>query len=129
VETSAALGFGFRCGFLGLLHMEIIQERIHREYNLGVISTTPSIVYKVHLKDGQVLSVDNPSRFPDPMDIEHVEEPYVKVYVMFPKTYLGDIIELCKSKRGEYKRRNTLTPRKSNKNSRCRSLRLTNFYD
>ncbi len=103
VETSAALGFGFRCGFLGLLHMEIIQERIHREYNLGVISTTPSIVYKVHLKDGQVLSVDNPSRFPDPMDIEHVEEPYVKVYVMFPKTYLGDIIELCKSKRGEYK--------------------------
>lgn len=101
-ESSAALGYGFRCGFLGLLHMEIIQERIAREYNLGVISTTPSIVYKVYDKLGKMMEVDNPSRYPDEQYIEKVEEPYVKVYVMIPKTYLGEIIELCKSKRGEY---------------------------
>jgi len=101
-ESSAALGFGFRCGFLGLLHMEIIQERLQREYNLSVISTTPSIIYKIYLKEGDVQEVDNPVRYPDPMTIEHVEEPYVKIYIMFPKDYLGDMMELCKAKRGEF---------------------------
>lgn len=101
-ESSAALGFGFRCGFLGLLHMEIIQERLHREYDLSVISTTPSIIYKIYDKEGRVRNVDNPSKYPDPQTIEYVEEPFVKVYVMFPKDFLGDMIELCKAKRGEY---------------------------
>jgi len=101
-ETSAALGFGFRCGFLGLLHMEIIQERLQREYDLSVISTTPGIVYKVHMNGGQVVDIDNPTKYPEPHNVEFVEEPYVKVYVMFPKLYLSDIIELCKAKRGEY---------------------------
>lgn len=101
-ETSAALGFGFRCGFLGLLHMEIIQERLQREYDLSVISTTPGIVYKVHLHGGEVVDIDNPSRYPEPHTIDFVEEPYVKVTVMFPKAFLSDAIEFCKSKRGEY---------------------------
>jgi len=101
-ESSAALGFGFRCGFLGLLHMEIIQERLEREHNLAVISTTPSIVYRVYDKNENILKIDNPSKYPEPQFVSHVEEPYVKVYVMFPKEFLGDMIELCKSKRGEY---------------------------
>jgi len=102
-ESSAALGYGFRCGFLGLLHMEIIQERLHREYNLSVISTTPSIAYRIYDKNGNVEVIDNPSKFPNPMNIDYAEEPYVKIYIMFPKQYLGEIIELCKSRRGEYK--------------------------
>ena len=101
-ESSVALGFGFRCGFLGLLHMEIIQERLHREYDLGVISTTPSIIYRVYGKDGSILSVDNPSKFPESNLIDYVEEPYVKVFMMFPKEYLGDMIEMCKTRRGEF---------------------------
>jgi len=101
-ESSAALGFGFRCGFLGLLHMEIIQERLHREYNLGVIATIPSIVYKVHDKTGKTKEVDNPVRYPEPQNIEYVEEPFVKIYLMFPKDYLGDMMEVCKSRRGEF---------------------------
>ena len=111
-ESSAALGYGFRCGFLGLLHMEIIQERVHREYDLNIISTTPSVIYKVYDTKGSVLSVDNPSKYPDPQMIEHTEEPFVKVNIIFPKDYLGDLIELCKSKRGEYASTNFLDPAK-----------------
>ncbi|MCL6588207.1 MAG: translation elongation factor 4 [Anoxybacillus sp.] len=99
-ETSQALGFGFRCGFLGLLHMEIIQERIEREFNIDLITTAPSVVYKVYLTDGTELQVDNPSNMPDPQKIERVEEPYVKATVMVPNDYVGAVMELCQGKRG-----------------------------
>lgn len=99
-ETSQALGFGFRCGFLGLLHMEIIQERIEREFNIDLITTAPSVVYKVYLTDGTELQVDNPSNMPDPQKIDRVEEPYVKATVMVPNDYVGAVMELCQGKRG-----------------------------
>jgi len=111
-ESSATLGYGFRCGFLGLLHLEIIQERLHREYGLDLISTTPSVIYKIYDKFGKVSHVDNPSKYPDLQTIEMIEEPYVKVHIIFPKDYLGDMIELCKSKRGEYKSTTFLDPKK-----------------
>lgn len=111
-ESSVALGFGFRCGFLGLLHMEIIQERLHREHNLSVISTTPSIIYKIYYKEGKTLEVDNPSKYPDVLLIDYVEEPYVKVYMMFPKDYLGDMVELCKARRGNFVSTEFLDPQK-----------------
>ncbi|KOO43862.1 translation elongation factor 4 [Priestia koreensis] len=99
-ETSQALGFGFRCGFLGLLHMEIIQERIEREFKIDLITTAPSVIYDVHLTDGESLRVDNPSNMPDPQKIDHVEEPYVKATVMVPNDYVGAVMELCQKKRG-----------------------------
>ncbi|WP_053367194.1 translation elongation factor 4 [Bacillus sp. FJAT-27245] len=99
-ETSQALGFGFRCGFLGLLHMEIIQERIEREFKIDLITTAPSVIYHVLLTDGTELSVDNPSNMPDPQKIDHVEEPYVKATMMAPNDYVGAIMELCQHKRG-----------------------------
>jgi GTP-binding protein LepA len=99
-ETSQALGFGFRCGFLGLLHMEIIQERIEREFNIDLITTAPSVIYDVHLTDGESLKVDNPSNMPDPQKIDHVEEPYVKASIMVPNDYVGAVMELCQKKRG-----------------------------
>ncbi|MBA2869834.1 GTP-binding protein LepA [Anoxybacillus calidus] len=99
-ETSQALGFGFRCGFLGLLHMEIIQERIEREFNIDLITTAPSVIYKVYLTDGTEVQVDNPSNMPDPQKIERVEEPYVKATIMVPNDYVGPVMELCQSKRG-----------------------------
>lgn len=99
-ETSQALGFGFRCGFLGLLHMEIIQERIEREFNIDLITTAPSVVYKVYLTDGTEVQVDNPSNMPDPQKIDRVEEPYVKATVMVPNDYVGAVMELCQGKRG-----------------------------
>ncbi|ANB59031.1 elongation factor 4 [Anoxybacillus sp. B7M1] len=99
-ETSQALGFGFRCGFLGLLHMEIIQERIEREFNIDLITTAPSVVYKVYLTDGEEVQVDNPSNMPDPQKIDRVEEPYVKATVMVPNDFVGAVMELCQSKRG-----------------------------
>ncbi|WP_315905818.1 translation elongation factor 4 [Priestia koreensis] len=99
-ETSQALGFGFRCGFLGLLHMEIIQERIEREFKIDLITTAPSVIYDVHLTDGGSLRVDNPSNMPDPQKIDHVEEPYVKATVMVPNDYVGAVMELCQKKRG-----------------------------
>ncbi|WP_027407858.1 translation elongation factor 4 [Anoxybacteroides tepidamans] len=99
-ETSQALGFGFRCGFLGLLHMEIIQERIEREFNIDLITTAPSVVYKVYLTDGTEVQVDNPSNMPDPQKIDRVEEPYVKATVMVPNDFVGAVMELCQGKRG-----------------------------
>ncbi|MBA2873540.1 translation elongation factor 4 [Thermaerobacillus caldiproteolyticus] len=101
-ETSQALGFGFRCGFLGLLHMEIIQERIEREFNIDLITTAPSVVYKVYLTDGTEVQVDNPSNMPDPQKIDRVEEPYVKATIMVPNDYVGAVMELCQSKRGNF---------------------------
>ncbi|MFK8003553.1 MAG: translation elongation factor 4 [Polyangiales bacterium] len=102
-ETSDALGFGFRCGFLGLLHMEIVQERIEREYNLDIITTAPTVVYKVHLNDGSVVDVENPSRLPDTGLIDHIEEPYFEVAIHVPSDYVGAVIRLCQNRRGEQK--------------------------
>lgn len=101
-ETSQALGFGFRCGFLGLLHMEIIQERIEREFNIPLITTAPSVIYDVHLTNGELLKVDNPAHMPDSQKIEQVEEPYVKATIMVPNDYVGAVMELCQNKRGNY---------------------------
>ena len=103
LESSVALGFGFRCGFLGLLHMEIIQERLEREYNLDLITTAPNVVYRVTKTNGEVLMVDNPLDYPDPADIQLAEEPYVKVNLMAPQEYVGNIMELATSRRGEFK--------------------------
>jgi GTP-binding protein LepA len=102
-ESSVALGFGFRCGFLGLLHMEIIQERLEREYNLDLITTAPSVIYRVTKTDGQVILVDNPLNYPDPVLIEQAEEPFVKASIITPPEYVGNIMELCQDRRGEYK--------------------------
>ena len=99
-ESSAALGFGFRCGFLGLLHMEIIQERLRREYNMDIIATYPSVIYHVFLKSGEKINVDNPVFLPDPSTIEHIEEPMIKCRIMTPSTYIGDVMNLVMSKRG-----------------------------
>ncbi len=101
-ETSQALGFGFRCGFLGLLHMEIIQERIEREFNIDLITTAPSVIYEVHMTDGESIKVDNPSMMPDPQKIERIEEPYVKATIMVPNDYVGAVMELCQLKRGNF---------------------------
>lgn len=102
-ETSQALGFGFRCGFLGMLHMEIIQERLEREYNLELITTAPSVIYEVHQTDGSVFSMDNPAQLPPIQKIERIEEPYVEVNIMVPKDYVGGVMELSQEKRGEFK--------------------------
>ncbi len=102
-ETSLALGFGFRCGFLGLLHMEIIQERLEREYNLDLITTAPSVIYKVTKTDGEVVYIDNPSNYPDPAHIEIAEEPMVKSNILVPSEFVGNIMELCKERRGVFK--------------------------
>ena len=102
-DSSVALGFGFRCGFLGLLHMEIIQERIEREFNLDIITTAPSVSYKVHKTDGEELFVDNPSHLPEQTDIEYMEEPVVKAEIYSPPEYIGSIMDLCQEKRGVFK--------------------------
>lgn len=102
-DTSVALGFGFRCGFLGLLHMEIIQERIEREFNLDIITTAPSVSYLVHKTDGEQFFVDNPSHLPDPADIDYMEEPMVKAEIFSPPEYIGSIMDLCQDKRGVFK--------------------------
>ena len=103
LESSIALGFGFRCGFLGLLHMEIIQERLEREYNLDLITTAPNVVYRITKNTGEVLMVDNPLDYPDPMDIQLAEEPYVKASLIAPQEYVGNIMDLATSRRGEFK--------------------------
>jgi len=103
LETSIALGFGFRCGFLGLLHMEIIQERLEREYNLDLITTAPNVVYRVTKLDGTVLMVDNPLDYPDPAEIQLAEEPFVKASLIAPQDYVGNIMDLCQQRRGEFK--------------------------
>ena len=100
METSVALGFGFRCGFLGLLHMEIAQERLEREFNLQLITTAPSVVYQVHLKKGAVISVDNPSQLPSPIEIEYIEEPYIRARILTPQEYVGGIMKLAQERRG-----------------------------
>ena len=102
-ESSIALGFGFRCGFLGLLHMEIIQERLEREYNLDLITTAPNVVYRVTKTNGEVIMVANPLDYPDPMEIQLAEEPFVKANLMAPQEYVGNIMDLCTSRRGEFK--------------------------
>ena len=107
-ETSIALGFGFRCGFLGLLHMEIIHERLEREFGLALVRTAPSVMYRVHLKTGEDVYVDNPAHLPEPNDIERIEEPYVNIDIIVPRDYIGNAMELCQKRRGVYKRMNQL---------------------
>ena len=101
-ETSQALGFGFRCGFLGLLHMDVIEERLEREFDLELIATAPSVVYHCYLTDGTMQTIDNPAELPSPQHIDHIEEPYVKASIMTPQEFVGPIMELCQAKRGEY---------------------------
>jgi len=101
-ETSIALGFGFRCGFLGLLHLEIVQERLEREYNLDIVTTAPGVVYKVHKTDGQVIEITNPSNLPDPSEIESMEEPVVSAEIMVTTEFVGAIMNLCQERRGIY---------------------------
>jgi len=107
-ETSIALGFGFRCGFLGLLHMEIIHERLEREFGLALVRTAPSVMYRVHLKTGEDVYVDNPAHLPEPNNIERIEEPYVNIDIIVPRDYIGNAMELCQKRRGVYKRMNQL---------------------
>ena len=111
-ETSTALGFGFRCGFLGLLHMEIIVERLEREFDLGVITTSPSVIYKVVLVDGTVEMIQNPSNLPDIIKIDHIEEPIVKADIMIPKEYVGSIMEICQERRGKMLHMEYITPQR-----------------
>ena len=102
-ESSVALGFGFRCGFLGMLHMEVIQERLEREFDLDLVTTLPSVIYHVYKTDGTMVTVDNPHNYPDPAAIEHAEEPYVKVNIIAPNEYVGNIMPMCQDRRGEFK--------------------------
>ena len=102
-ETSQALGFGFRCGFLGLLHMDVVQERLEREYNLDLIATAPSVIYHCYLSDGTMIPVDNPAKMPDAARIDHIEEPFVRAEIMVPDAYIGGVMDLCQHKRGIYK--------------------------
>ncbi len=101
-ETSVALGFGFRCGFLGLLHLEVVQERLEREYNLDLVTTAPSVIYKVHKTDGEVIDLTNPTNLPDPSEIDYMEEPIVNAEIMVTKDFVGPIMELCQERRGRY---------------------------
>ncbi|WP_136439387.1 translation elongation factor 4 [Pacificoceanicola onchidii] len=100
METSAALGFGFRCGFLGLLHLEVIRDRIEREYNIELITTAPSVIYHLYMKDGEQIDLHNPADMPDPSKIDHIEEPRIKATIMVPDDYLGDVLKLCQDRRG-----------------------------
>src|SRR5690606_383899 len=99
-EVSPALGFGFRCGFLGLLHLEIVQERLEREFDLNLITTAPSVVYDIHLRDGTVEKLHNPTDMPDPTRIEFIEEPWIKATILVPDEFLGAVLKLCEDKRG-----------------------------
>jgi GTP-binding protein LepA len=99
-ESSTALGFGFRCGFLGLLHLEIIQERLEREFNLDLVTTAPSVVYRVHLTNGKILELHNPADMPDVVKITTIEEPWIKATILVPDTYLGPVLTLCTDRRG-----------------------------
>ncbi len=108
-ETSGALGFGFRCGFLGLLHLEIIQERLEREYNLDLVSTVPSVIYKIHMRNGDVLEIDNPTKYPDPAEIDFSEEPVTDAHIFSPPEYVGTIMDLCQERRGVYRGMNYIS--------------------
>ena len=101
-ETSAALGFGFRCGFLGLLHLEIIEERLDREFDLSLITTSPSVIYKVHKTDGEIIELYNPSDLPVPNEISYIEEPFVQAEILTPREFVGNIMEICQNRRGVY---------------------------
>ena len=109
-ETSTAMGFGFRCGFLGLLHMEIVQERLEREYNLDLITTAPSVVYRITTVEGEVVEIDNPSQLPPPQQREKIEEPYIQVEMITPEEYVGALMDLCQTRRGEFKDMKYFTP-------------------
>ena len=109
-ETSSALGFGFRCGFLGLLHLEIIQERLDREYNLDLIATVPSVVYKIYLTDGTMVEVDNPTNYPDPAYIDYTEEPFADAHIYVPSEFVGTVMDMCQEKRGIFKTMDYITP-------------------
>ncbi len=109
-ETSGALGFGFRCGFLGLLHLEIIQERLEREYDLDLVTTVPSVVYKIHMTDGTMLEIDNPTNYPDPANIEYSEEPFCNASIYSPAEYVGAVMEMCQDRRGIFKNMTYITP-------------------
>ena len=109
-ETSGALGFGFRCGFLGLLHLEIIQERLEREYDLDLVTTVPSVVYKINLSDGTQVSIDNPTHYPDPANIVSCEEPFTDAHIYSPSEYVGTIMDLCQERRGVFKNMDYITP-------------------
>ena len=109
-ETSAALGFGFRCGFLGLLHMEIVRERLEREFDLSLIATAPSVEYIAHLTNGGILPVDNPSAMPEPQFIDHIDEPLLKLTIIGPAEYTGTIMDLCQTRRGRMQKMEYLSP-------------------
>jgi GTP-binding protein LepA len=109
-ETSGALGFGFRCGFLGLLHMEIVRERLEREFDLSLIATAPSVAYRVHRTDGMVVEVDNPSAMPTAQEIDHIEEPFLTCTILTPTAYTGTLMELCQQRRGEMSKLEYLSP-------------------
>ena len=100
MESSAALGFGFRCGFLGLLHLEVIRDRVEREYDIELITTAPSVVYHLFMKDGEERELHNPADMPDPSHVDHVEEPRIKATILVPDEYLGDVLKLCQDRRG-----------------------------
>ena len=108
-ETSGALGFGFRCGFLGLLHLEIIQERLEREYDLDLVSTVPSVIYKIHMRNGDILEIDNPTKYPDPAEIDFCEEPVSDAHIFSPPEFVGTIMDLCQERRGVYKGMNYIS--------------------
>ena len=122
-ETSAALGFGFRCGFLGLLHMEIVRERLEREFGLSLIATAPSVEYIAHLTNGGVLPVDNPSAMPEPQFIDHIEEPLLKLTILSPAEYTGTIMDLCQTRRGRMQKMEYLCPTASSSSTNSRSRR------
>lgn len=109
-ETSGALGFGFRCGFLGLLHLEIIEERLEREYNLDLITTVPSVVYKIYLTDGSMVEIDNPTNYPDPAYIDYCEEPFSNAHIYVPSEFVGTVMDMCQERRGVFKDMNYITP-------------------
>lgn len=109
-ETSGVLGFGFRCGFLGLLHLEIIQERLEREYDLDLVTTVPSVIYKIYMRDGSVLEIDNPTKYPDPANIDYAEEPVTNAHIYSPPDYVGAIMDLCQDRRGVFKDMTYITP-------------------
>ena len=126
-ESSVALGFGFRCGFLGLLHMEIIQERLRREYDMDIIATSPSVIYEIVKTNGEHIVVDNPAHLPDPSVIEEIREPIVKAYVMVPNENIGDMLQLILEKRGTVEHTESLDSRRVMLTAICRSTKFSSI--